>query len=647
MDYIRRSIRRLDTRHFSKVFLRLVIGSVIFTQAVLAKPRSGYVTLINATPYDWKLTSSHSYQVEWDFPSVVKAGTAYEQYIKFKKDHHDDGAEAYYSIVNSPSPASFVVKACAPKHIEIQFLGTLSSLNNPESSVINLGFVENGAVSFVLSGNGNGPYTSSNPPVAWMQSTLSSIGCNSLREIAMPASHDSGMSEITRGWGGVAHNTKTQTANIFQQLIHGARVFDIRPVHWHGTLYTGHFTKLRSGAVGSTGRKISDIVKDINTFTSQYPGELIILDISHQMNAKKSFRDFGPELWTNLYEELAQIQALWAPSNSNRPEDLSSLPLSTFITPGSKSAVLVRLPDGAPLPELRRSFMKRKATTSARDASTLNADPTDGMIAEGPALEGDDNDNFTATDDDSYSSISDEITIPAEVPLSTGTSSTAFVHESRLPLRGSYSGTDVSKRLISDQLAKLALERPDPQAPMYKAVWTITQRWRHITDAGNPKTSITADAVAAHRALFANLWPAMSRNTYPNVIEVDDIHNSQVTALCMATNDYFASPRLPSRSTTTLGKRIPDDTAAENPEHTPIIGFLETLGFPKPEKVTLSHSGCDVVEIVFKNTLWCWDIMTPEEKTFWEERKAHLQEKYRKEAKKKAEKHKGKAEKVN
>jgi hypothetical protein len=34
----------------------------------------GYVTLINATPYDWNLTSVDQNQMEYDFPGLIPAG---------------------------------------------------------------------------------------------------------------------------------------------------------------------------------------------------------------------------------------------------------------------------------------------------------------------------------------------------------------------------------------------------------------------------------------------------------------------------------------------------------------------------------------------------------------------------------------------
>ena len=368
------------------------------SQLALARPRAGYVTLINATPYDWKLISNHFYQVEWDFPGVIKAGTSQEQYVKFKKDHHDDGAEAVYSLEKSPSPASFIVKARAPKHIEIQFQESLTTLNNPMGSTINLGFVENGAVSFVLSGD-TGSYISSNPPITWMQATLSNIETKSLREVALPASHDAGMSEVSWSWSGHPHNTQTQTTTIYHQLINGARVFDIRPTYSRKKFYAGHFSKFGSGMVGGTGRKITDIVKNINAFTDQYPGELIILDISHAVDATERFRDLSPWKWGRFFEEMNKIQALWIPSSSNIPNDLSKTPLSTFIKQRSNSAVLVRFSDGTPLPETGITphvDIKRKMT-AFKSAARMNY--IDDMMPQGPALESNDIGIVTATDD--------------------------------------------------------------------------------------------------------------------------------------------------------------------------------------------------------------------------------------------------------
>jgi hypothetical protein len=36
--------------------------------------QGGFVTLINATPYDWNLTSLHPNHMEYDFPGFIPAG---------------------------------------------------------------------------------------------------------------------------------------------------------------------------------------------------------------------------------------------------------------------------------------------------------------------------------------------------------------------------------------------------------------------------------------------------------------------------------------------------------------------------------------------------------------------------------------------
>jgi hypothetical protein len=251
--------------------------------------------------------------------------------------------------------------------------------------------------------------------------------------------------------------------------------------------------------------------------------------------------------------------------------------------------------------------MGRDIAAVARIGSAVITDHTDGMTALGPALLGDDDNStssedsasksdpttvqpasFTNDDDDgpnpddstsegssgtpdnngsgpTPTNLPAEVTIfpiptgfsagptpepiPAEVTVPAGSSCMAFFHQYRLPITGSYTNTDKPNQLTNDQLATLARERPNPQSEPLKTIWTITQKnFVHITDAGNIKTSIIGLAVAAHRTLFSKLWPAMSSNTYPNMIEVDDIRNNQVTALAMAINDHFASQRISSRS---------------------------------------------------------------------------------------------------
>jgi hypothetical protein len=534
--------------HFRKDFVRAAAYLLLGAQCVVAST-GGKVILINATPYDWKQVATHQYQMDWKFPDVIPAGTIREQYVEFIYNG-DDAAETTFTLVGNPTHASFTVQARQPKRIQIQYHESLSSLNNPRETLIDLGFNHDGAVLFILAGSGTGgsPFISTNPPVAWMQSTLSAIGSRTLREIAMPASHDAGMSQLTLWDGGVPHNTLTQSGNVYQQLVYGARCFDIRPVYSHGKFYTGHYSKIMASQAGGSGRSIDDIVKDINRFTSENPGELIILDLSHDMNRDKNYRSLAPTEWQKLFNFLKGINDLWGGSNK-LPEDLSTVPISAFITPGSKSAVLIRVPDRAPLPGngfSTRDLGSRDGVNSTPGANSDDDGDSSSSIDLAPPLTTANTTSTTTTPLPhlpTLSKLPHTTTLLTVMPTPTpsGYPASAFIYDYRLPYTGSYSNTNDAKYLATDQLSKLANLRSSPQNYPMRSTWTITQRFGHIIDVATAATSIIGDAIAAHSVLFSRLWSSCSKATYPNLIEVDDIHNSQITSLAMGINEYFAN----------------------------------------------------------------------------------------------------------
>jgi hypothetical protein len=401
------------------------------------------------------------------------------------------------------------------KLVEIKFNDELSSPNNPKGSTINLGYVRGGSHLFTLAGSGTDthPFVSTNPPTVWMQSTLDTIGSKWLREISMPASHDSGMSEVTGLYGGVKHNTLTQTFNVFDQLRLGARYLDMRPVSFRRNFWTGHFQKGTIGAVGCSGRSLNKIVADINRFTDLYPGELIIIDISHDMNSNNMYKPFTINKWQNLYKVLNQINDLWIPTSDDIPVDLSTLPLSSFITPGSRSSVLIRLPNRAPPPD--SNFSKREYEEYEVDATIDSLDQ-------------------------------ESLPFHTEFDLldapSTPVISPAFINENRLPQTGWWANARTASALTNDQLAKLSMLRNSSTDEMHRSIWTITQMGHYLVDVGVRRHSIIGFAKQAHRALYAQLWPNMTSMKWPNLIEVDDIRDLSVASLCMTINRRFVNP---------------------------------------------------------------------------------------------------------
>ena len=479
-----------------KALSRPAIAIFAAGQLALAGP-GGFLSFTNGSPFEWQLVSQHSYQMDWSPPSIVPSGSNVEQYLEWWYDwgpNGDCGAEATYTLVGSPIPASFTVQARQKngKRIQIQLRDELSCIGHPRDSVIELDFIKNGGVAWILAGSGVA-YTCSNPPSAWQQATYPTIGSRTMREIVMPSSHDSGMSEITRSYGGIRHNTATQPFHIYQQLVFGARYFDIRPVIRYGEWYTNHLSDAFGNAqvqVGGFGRTIKNIVADINQFNSEHPGELMIFDLSHEMNCAPNswIKSLTDTQWQELYNLLGGINDLWSSTNTHLSEDLTTIPISEFIKPDSRAAVLIRIPDYAPLP------------------------------------------NFTISNRD----ISPELIIPT-----THASLQAFVQEHRLPRDGSYSATDSATYLITDQLSKLTDSRSTAQSVPLRTTWTITQHWQHILDVGNPAHSLIADSELAHRFLFSKLWNSLTMQVYPNLIEVDNINNGQFAALSMAINAYF------------------------------------------------------------------------------------------------------------
>lgn len=121
-------------------------------------------------------------------------------------------------------------------------------------------------------------------------SWMSNYQEKTLRQLALPAAHDAGMSTV-----GYCTNlasihpdadTQTQSKNFKNLLDCGIRYFDVRPV-WYVPLsgdtesYTGHFTS-EKGGIGCLGLKMSHVFGGILDFLKEgNDTEVIVLKFSH------------------------------------------------------------------------------------------------------------------------------------------------------------------------------------------------------------------------------------------------------------------------------------------------------------------------------------------------------------------------------
>jgi hypothetical protein len=273
-----------------------------------------YVTIVNGSPYDFILSSTHSYQMDtFDFHDIPAAKSV-QNVMKYNGDIGssavDDKGEAYYTLKGTDK--TFVVEARtdfagsggSPYRVDIYFNG-MSTHNSAANTTAE--FQAPGgqrAINFVLAGDETlGYWSSVTPPTAWMSNILPVIGDRKLRYISMPGSHDAGMSQMNGGTALVtASNVLTQRFGIGDQLRKGSRYFDVRPVQGNGGEYlTGHYNWPDSPHLGANGQTLQEIVDQINNFTATNP-ELIILYLSHALDTDHGYVVLNDTQWGTVYD---------------------------------------------------------------------------------------------------------------------------------------------------------------------------------------------------------------------------------------------------------------------------------------------------------------------------------------------------------
>jgi hypothetical protein len=138
-----------------------------------------------------------------------------------------------------------------------------------------------------------------------MQSNLDSFGCQPLRHLCMPASHDAGMSKLDGKTSGAdSLDTETRNLDIAGQLTYGARYFDIRPVIADGTFKTGHYSKVLGLYQGGNGQSIADIISQVNSFLAKNH-KLVILDLSHDFDSDSGYKELTQDQWNQLLKQLS------------------------------------------------------------------------------------------------------------------------------------------------------------------------------------------------------------------------------------------------------------------------------------------------------------------------------------------------------
>ena len=126
------------------------------------------------------------------------------------------------------------------------------------------------------------PHDKSN--ARWMTLLHSTAPKTKLKSLKIPASHDSCTYSIP-SWIPFSSVGQTQRLNLYQQLNHGVRYFDIR-VGVKGEdpekVYIQHGL--------CKGNKLSDNLSQVRKFLDENPGEFVAIRIKEEWEGKTAFR---------------------------------------------------------------------------------------------------------------------------------------------------------------------------------------------------------------------------------------------------------------------------------------------------------------------------------------------------------------------
>ncbi|MDL2330368.1 hypothetical protein LJC71_11625, partial [Desulfosarcina sp. OttesenSCG-928-A07] len=155
----------------------------------------------------------------------------------------------------------------------------------------------------------------------WMQDHASLLQKRSLRDIILPASHDSAMYQ---------HGTfqtlgKTQDLSIYEQLSYGIRYFDLRP-GWDGDDFFIYHGPIK-------GPKLSTVLDDTRRYMQEGYKELILLKFSH-------YNDFTAARYSKMADCLIDKLRQWLFTPATSTKRLSDRPLSDFTANGGRILVL-------------------------------------------------------------------------------------------------------------------------------------------------------------------------------------------------------------------------------------------------------------------------------------------------------------------
>lgn len=280
----------------------------------LKVPGTQYVTIVNLTPHRFVLDRSqtHSYQMgtfDWDDIPCGKARQNTAKYTKNPlKTWSDTGGAATYNIQGTN--LKFQIRKSWNKKGDYRARTIIDLTGMGQGQREYLDPAREAPVTLVITGSSTYGFQSSirHGPGNWMKKLYDVIKDRQVKHLVLPGSHDAGMSRISNKIKsiGTEQNTQTQGLNIYDQLRAGARVFDLRVGSVHNVLntYDYSFWTMHVGSetadvvIGNTGESLDDVIREVNQFTAESPGEIIFFRVRYLIGIREVPAG-GPIYWNN------------------------------------------------------------------------------------------------------------------------------------------------------------------------------------------------------------------------------------------------------------------------------------------------------------------------------------------------------------
>ncbi|GJC78602.1 hypothetical protein ColLi_01440 [Colletotrichum liriopes] len=219
----------------------------------------------------------------------------------------DDNGEAYYDIEGTGKKlfvrATTHIPDTYPRRIVFDLSGMSKGQREykvPEQEV---------PVTLVITGSNSFGFITwlSHGPGNWMRSIKEQIKHRKLVQVIMPGTHDADISKLTNAIlsGGTKSNTQNQMLDIYNHLRAGSRWFNLRVSSVHQVVeccgnyefWTTHLSDETSEVpISRSGKKFDEVIKEINKFTDENSGEIIISQFRYLVGIR-NVPSLGPIYW--------------------------------------------------------------------------------------------------------------------------------------------------------------------------------------------------------------------------------------------------------------------------------------------------------------------------------------------------------------